>query len=355
MRPCLLLTGYLLAAPALARADGPPATPPSAVIPQAAIQTAAGLPRLHSLLVSRGGELILERYFHGARAARPANIKSVSKSVLSALVGIAIGKGLLPGVQAPIAPFFPGLAGADPQKQRITIEDLLTMRSGLESTSNRNYGAWVQSPDWVRFVLNRPLLYPPGVQMNYSTGNTHLLSAILTQASGSDTWKFAQDTLARPLGITLPAWPRDPQGIYFGGNEMLMTPRQMLTFGELYLHRGRANGRQVMPAAWVEASFVPRTRSPRNDRPYGYGWWMDDLAGRRIYYAWGFGGQYIFVAPDLDLVVVTTSSVAMGEGRRGHRSALYDLVDRLVISPLAAAAATPLSGPVSRPASRGPA
>jgi CubicO group peptidase (beta-lactamase class C family) len=314
------------------------ASAPAAVTLDPATQAASGLPRLYSLLVSQRGELVVERYLHGGRPATLANLKSASKSVISALVGIAIERGLLPGVQAPIAPFFPTLL--DPQKRQITIEDLLTMRSGLASTSNRNYGAWVQSPNWVRYILSRPLLGPPGEQMNYSTGNTHLLSAILTQVSGGDTWKFAQDALARPLGITLAKWPQDPQGIYFGGNEMLLTPRQMVAFGELYLHHGLANGRQVVPAAWVDASCVPRTRSPRNDRPYGYGWWIEDLAGHRACYAWGFGGQYIFVVPDLEMVVVTTSSASAGEDRRGHRSAIFDLVERLIIEPLASHASS---------------
>ena len=108
------------------------------------------------------------------------------------------------------------------------------MRSGLEGTSGRDYGAWVTSGNWVRHALTRPMLAAPGEDMEYSTGNTHLLSAILTKATGAAPGSFANDALARPLGFTLPQWPRDPQGIYFGGNDMLMTPRQMLAFGELY-------------------------------------------------------------------------------------------------------------------------
>ena len=214
----------------------------------AAVKTGEGLPRLHSLLVSRHGEIILEHYFHGTRATSFENVKSASKSVISALVGIAIDRKLLPGVNAPIAPYFPELsaANADPAKRKITIEDLLTMRSGLVDT-NRGYGAWVQSPNWVRYLLTRPLQRQPGEPMNYNTGNTHLLSAILTKVSGSDTWSFAQNTLGAPLGITLAKWPRDPQGVYFGGNDMLLTPRQMLKFGELYLHRGRNGDRQIVP------------------------------------------------------------------------------------------------------------
>src|SRR4030095_16580960 len=135
------------------------------------------------------------------------------------------------------------------------------MRSGLESTSNRNYGAWVQSANWVRYALMRPLIATPGTVMEYSAGNSHLLSAILTKASGRSTWQFAQESLAKPLGFALQPWPRDPQGVYFGGNDMLMTPRQMLAFGELYLDRGRASGMQIIPEAWVRDSFIPRGRS----------------------------------------------------------------------------------------------
>jgi CubicO group peptidase (beta-lactamase class C family) len=306
----------------------------------ASVKAGAGLPRMHSLLVSWHGELIAERYFHATRATSLEDIKSASKSVISALVGIAIGRGILPGVDTPIASYFPDLSGpgVDGRKKQITIADLLTMRSGLASTSRQNYGAWVQSPNWVRYVLSRPLSSPPGEQMDYSTGNTHLLSAILTKASGQDTWSFAEEELAEPLGFTLARWTRDPQGVYFGGNEMLMTPREMLKFGELYLHRGQIDGRQIVPAAWVADSFTARTQSPISGHQYGYGWWMDEMEGHRVYFAWGFGGQYIFVVPDLELVVVTTSSVSLGEDRREHRDAVYDMVDHLVVGSIASAA-----------------
>jgi CubicO group peptidase (beta-lactamase class C family) len=297
-----------------------------------AVKAASELPRLHSLLVSWRGELILERYFNGKRAGSLANVKSASKSIISALVGIAVDRGLVRSAKQPISTFFPDL---EAPKGAITIEDLLTMRSGLESTSNRNYGAWVQSRNWVRHVLSRPLFAPPGTFMVYSTGNTHVLSAILTKVSGKSTWQFAQETLARPLGFSLPQWPRDPQGIYFGGNDMLMTPRQMLMFGELYLNEGRANGRQIVSPKWIDDSFVPRGRSRFSERLYGYGWWMRETAGCRVYYAWGFGGQLIVLAPDLDLVVVSTSAATVSDDRRLHRRTVADIIDHLIIAPLA--------------------
>jgi CubicO group peptidase (beta-lactamase class C family) len=304
---------------------------------EAALALAKNLPRLHSLLVSRRGELVLERYYNGARATRPANIKSASKSIISALVGIAIERRLIAAVDTPIVTWFPELTkDRDHAKRTITIEDLLTMRSGLETTSNRNYGTWVQSRNWVQHALTRPLLSEPGTEMEYSTGNTHLLSAILTKTTRVSTWQFANQALAAPLGFTLARWPQDPQGIYFGGNDMLLTPRQMLAFGELYLARGRVNGKQIVPEAWIEQSFVARGRSYWSDQQYGYGWWVRELGGHRAYYAWGFGGQYIFVVPDLDLVVVTTSASTVAEDRRSHRRNVFDLVEYLIVEPVAA-------------------
>jgi CubicO group peptidase (beta-lactamase class C family) len=217
-------------------------------------------------------------------------------------------------------------------KRLITIENLLTMQGGLETTSNRNYGAWVLSPDWVGFVLQQPLQTQPGTVMQYSTGNTHLLSAILTRATGKSTLEYAREVLGAPLGFRLADWPRDPQGIYFGGNDMEMTARQMLAFGELYLNRGRANGKQVVPAAWIEKSLQRHAESLReHGRYYGYGWWIRDMAGFETPYAWGYGGQFIMLVPDLELVLVTTSNSTPHTDRRSHRRALQDLLEQDII------------------------
>jgi CubicO group peptidase (beta-lactamase class C family) len=295
-------------------------------------RAAADVPRLHSLLVSHRGTLVLERYLNGRRAAQRANVKSVSKSVISTLVGIAIEQKHIPSVREPIGTYFPGIlrGEANAATRAITIEDLLSMRSGLESTSGRNYGAWVTSKHWVRYALTRELETPPGAEMEYSTGNTHLLSAILSLATKKSTWQYAQEVLAKPLGFSLARWPQDPQGIYFGGNDMLFTPRQLVSYGELYLHRGRHGDRQVVPARWVDDSFIPRGRSDFNDQMYGYGWWMREFAGEQAYFAWGFGGQYVFVIPRLQLVVVTTSSTATGEERRGHRRTIFGLLEDVI-------------------------
>jgi CubicO group peptidase (beta-lactamase class C family) len=305
------------------------------------------LPELRSLLVSWRGELIAEHHARGVRPSQLANVKSASKSIIAALVGIAIERGLIKSVREPIVTYFPELRqDANKRKQSITIEDLLTMRSGLESTSGRNYGAWVRSRNWVRYALAQPMVSAPGSTMEYSTGTSHLLSAILTKATKRSTWQFAQEVLAKPLGISLARWPQDPQGIYFGGNEMLLTPKQMLAIGELYLKRGNVNGRQIVPAAWVDTSCVPRTTSAwDSDRRYGYGWWIQGFDGGTACFAWGYGGQYILVFRELNLVVTATSSTAVSEERRGHRRRLFDLIEQQVLRPvIAASMATDYTG-----------
>ena len=301
--------------------------------PASARGAAAALSRLHSLVVSHRGQITFEYYAAAHGPTRLANIKSASKSVIATLVGIAIADKLIPGLNEPIVRWFPELrTDPDKRKQTITIEDLLTMRSGLASTSGGQYGRWVTSSNWVRYALSRPMVSDPGSSMEYSTGTSHILSAILTKATGKSTHQFATEAVAKPLGITLARWPRDPQGIYFGGNEMLMTPRQMVAFGELYRNRGRVGERQVVSADWVDTSCKPRTRSRwDSDREYGYGWWIQEVGGHRACFAWGFGGQYVFVFRELDLVVVVTSSTTVSDERRGYRRELFDLLERHVL------------------------
>lgn len=302
-----------------------------------ALQVAQGMPRLHSLLISHDGELLVEEYFNGATANRAANVKSVSKSFMSALVGIAIEKGYVEGLNQPIGDFYADLLAGDENaaKRAITVGNLLAMQAGLQSTSFRNYGAWVLSDDWIGFALGQPLENTPGTRMRYSTGNTHLLSGILTQASGMSTLQFARQNLTGPLGIQLGHWQMDPHGIYFGGNNMEFTPRHMMVFGELYLNNGRANGRQILTGDWIKTSTQRLMESSREQgRFYGYGWWLRDMAGVEVTYAWGYGGQFILIAPALGLVVVTTSSSEPGDDRRRHTRSLYELLERQIVEPL---------------------
>jgi CubicO group peptidase (beta-lactamase class C family) len=292
---------------------------------------AAELPRLRSLLVSQHGQLVRERYFNGARRSGRTNIKSASKSIISALVGIAVRDGKLELTQR-VGEFFPQYVGppADPRVRDVTVEDLLTMRAGLQSTSFEHYGRWVTSRNWVRHVLTRPFEAPPGGPMIYSTGSTHLLSAILTKVTGMSTREYANRQLGRPLGIVFPRWRTDPQGVYFGGNDMYLTPREMLAFGQLYLSGGRSAGRQVLPRAWVDSTVVPRTRSGWSGHEYGYGWWLRDSGGYRVSFAWGYGGQFVFVVPELELIVVATSDANVRSRGGGHLDEVHAMLDEIV-------------------------
>jgi CubicO group peptidase (beta-lactamase class C family) len=296
---------------------------------------ADSLPRLRSLLVFHRDTLRRERYFRAARADQPANIKSASKSVISALVGIALARGHLRDVRQPLSELLPAeTRGLDSAHAAITVEDLLTMRAGLQSTSFDQYGAFVSSRNWVRHALTRPVVAPRGEAgpMIYSTGSTHILSAVLTRATKQSTWAFGRRSL-EPLGIRLRSWTTDPQGVYFGGNEMRMTPREMLAFGRLYLNGGRApDGTQLLPRAWIDSSWVPRTTSGWSGNAYGYGWWIREAHGHPVYFAWGYGGQFVFVVPSASMVVVATSDPTPERRDGAHLDAIHGLMDDLLVS-----------------------
>lgn len=301
------------------------------------LEQAGGLDRLRTLIIARHGRILVERAFRGPPPDRPVNVKSAAKSVISALVGIAIDRGVLTGVDQPIAPILRDRLPRDPDPRlgRITIGDLLSMRAGLERTSGANYGRWVNSRDWVRFALSRPFVDEPGGRMLYSTGNSHLLSAILTRASGGTTLQLARDWLGRPLDITIPAWTRDPQGIYFGGNEMALSPRALLRFGELYRQGGLIDGTQMLPESWIRASWRPLTSSPFTGHAYGYGWFVAQAESYLVYYAWGYGGQMLYVLPSLALTVVITSDANHPSGRDGYVRVLHRLLEEAIVPAVA--------------------
>jgi CubicO group peptidase (beta-lactamase class C family) len=321
----LLGAGFSLVAAARAAAQARGLDP---ALLDAALARARALPTLHSLLVARDGEELVAERLRGPGLDRPVNVKSVSKSVIAALVGAAIARGVLEGVDQRVAPVLGGLvpAGADPRVAVITIDHLLTMRAGLERTSGRNYGRWVTSPDWVRHVLTRPFVAEPGSRMLYSTGSYHLLSAVLTQAAGQSTLALARDWLGQPLGIDIPPWTRDPQGFYLGGNNMALAPRALLRFGEMYRAGGAWRGAQVLPTDWVQASWTPRTSSFFTGHAYGYGWFIVQARGYPVAYAWGYGGQMVYVVPALGLTAVITSDPTAPSGRSGYVRLLHRLL-----------------------------
>jgi CubicO group peptidase (beta-lactamase class C family) len=291
--------------------------------------------------------LASHRFNGGPPLDGATNIKSASKSVISALVGVAIARGVLQGPDQPVLSVLRAEAPAkpDPRLERLTVGRLLSMQAGLERTSGPNYGRWVTSPNWVRYALSRPFVDEPGGQMLYSTGSSHILSALLTRASGRSTLELARAWLGEPLGIQIPPWPRDPQGIYFGGNDMLLSPTALARFGELYRRSGRIDGREVVPAAWIAESWRPRTRSPRSGQQYGYGWFITEMRGHPVRFAWGYGGQMLYIVPDLELTVVMTSN-ATAPRERDHIASLH----RLIADGLIPAAETGSRSPAPTPA-----
>ncbi len=292
-------------------------------------QRAEDLKRLQSVIVSHDGTIVYER----GPVDRATNIKSLSKSVISALVGIAVDKGVLSGPDEKIAPILSASLPKerDPRLDDITVGDLLTMRSGLERTSGQNYGAWISSANWVRDALDRPFVDQPGGRMLYSTGNTHLLSAVLTKASGKTTLQLARDWLGEPLGITIAPWERDPQSIYLGGNNMSLSPHALVKIGEMYRNGGMADGKRVLSKSWIDASWTPVTQSFFTGHGYGYGWFETELAGHKVHYGWGFGGQMLYVVPNIRLTVVMTSDTRHYERGSGYVQDLHALLGEAII------------------------
>ena len=302
------------------------------------VERARELPRLHSMMIAQDGETVLSHAANGRSVDRAANIKSVAKSIISALVGMAIDRGLIKSAGQPLAELMPLPPGADPKLKAVTVGNFLSMQTGLERTSGRNYGRWVQSEDWVSFALSRPFIDEPGGAMLYSTGSSHVMSALLTRVSGKSTWALANAWLAEPLGISIPKWQTDPKGIYFGGNNMTLSPRALLTIGELYRNGGLHKGRRVLSENWVKQSWEPRTASRFTGHPYGYGWFMRQICGHTAYYGRGFGGQFLYVIPGLKASVVILSDPGRHSRQEGYWWSMSELMDDHVVPALARAA-----------------
>jgi CubicO group peptidase (beta-lactamase class C family) len=186
----------------------------------------------------------------------------------------------------------------------------------------------------VRDVLAQPFVDAPGGGMLYSTGSTHLLSAILTRVTGQSTLQLSRQWLGPQPGFAISAWARDPQGVYFGGNQMSMTPRSLLAFGELFRNGGRSSdGTPLLSQRWISASWAPRTRSVFTGDGYGYGWFARSIGGQDVRFAWGYGGQMLYVVPALDLVVVMTSDPDQPSGSSGYLLELHALLAKLIATP----------------------
>ncbi len=279
------------------------------------------------ILVARAGRLLADVYLRGTRPGALRNVKSASKSVLSAVVGSAVERDELE-LDDPVSRYLSAARELDdPVKRSITVQDLLGMRSGLESTSFGNYSSWVSTRNWVASALARPLVDQPGTRRRYSTGDTHLLSAMVTAATGTSTLAYAEQHLFRPLGITRLSWQRDPQGVHFGGNNLSLAARDLARFGQLYLDRGRFGDQQIISHDWVRRSTRAQgtTQSGEWGR-YGWLWWLRPPHERGAFSANGFGGQYLYISPAHELLVVI-GSTEVSKGRDWRRDLFEQIVD----------------------------
>ncbi|AIQ48014.1 beta-lactamase [Paenibacillus sp. FSL R7-0273] len=296
---------------------------------------------LRSCLINRQGRLAFEHYRETSTAGELAKINSCTKSVLSALFCIAMEKGLLPDPNTLLAEFYPRIRqDRDPRKAEITLEQLLSMTAGFNWTEfggQNSFPRMTRSENWIDFVLEQRLSHNPGEHMEYNSGVSQLLAAILVQGTGMPVARFAEEELFGPLGIEQYEWEQDPQGIHTGGFGLRLRPAHLLNFGQLFLQQGEWEQRQLITPGLLSRSTqtVIQADSPRRGG-YAWHWWTDSYArlhqespdaAFRYYYARGYGGQFVYVIPELETVVVLT------QDHRGKQKPPVDMF-RESIAPL---------------------
>ena len=266
---------------------------------------------INSEVIVKDGVIIDEYYKEGYDQNSVFTLQSTSKSITSALVGIAIDKGFIEGVDIPISTYFPQISEYGSEyKNQITIRHLLTHTTGLDASDTANWDEWLVSSNWVDYVLDRQAVSRPGTVFNYFTGNTHLLSAIIEKATGKTAYDFGKEYLFDKLNMDSVQCTTDPQGISDGGNGFALDPYDMAKFGQLYLNNGVWEGEQIISSEWIEQSTTLQFDRSSGSADYGYQWWVRTFGEQNYpaYFAQGHAGQYIFVVPDLELVVVFTSN-----------------------------------------------
>ncbi len=280
---------------------------------------------VYSCVIIRDGKIVDEYFKEGYGPSSVFTIQSCSKSITSALVGIAIAQGFIKSVDDFASDYLPQLSESKfPDMKKITLKQLLNHTSGLVGTDSKIWNEWRSSPNWIDYIVSRPMTAKPGAYFEYSTGNTHLLAAILEKATGKGLLEYGEEVLFKKIGITSAELKTDPQGIGDGGNGFSLTAYDMARFGQLFLDGGKWDGVQIVPESWVKESTSLQAR--KNGSRYGYQWWLRNYgkAGIPGYNAQGFGGEYIFVVPGLRLIVVYTS------WHRGNLNSYFYNVDKLV-------------------------
>lgn len=281
-----------------------------------------------SLLIIRHGYIVSETYYNIYHQDSTHELYSVTKSFISTLIGIAIDQGLIDGVSHRVADYFPEAIpeDGDPLKSKMTLENLLTMTTGLEwEDGDPVFREMYSSGDWVAYVLNKPVVEKPGSHFNYCSGCSHVLSAIIKKTTGMNTQDFARKTLFGPLGITKFKWDADSDGTSIGGWGLQITPREMAKLGYLYLHQGEWDGQQIVSSDWVRKATQKQIEAVDNLN-YGYQWWIYPRFG--AYVALGLYGQTIFVVPQSDLLVVTTA------GSFDNHDEIFRLIEDYIIPAL---------------------
>jgi CubicO group peptidase (beta-lactamase class C family) len=292
------------------------------------------LPDAFSLLVVRNGYLVFEKYYSWGSPEKIAVVHSVTKSVTSALIGIALDKGYLDSVDQKLIDFFPEYASGDldPRIKEINLKHILTMSAGFRwNDRGPVMRDWYTSEDWAKFTIQLPLVTMPGDKFNYNSSISHLLSIILAKSTKTSTLDFAKQNLFEPLGIQSGFWRQDPQGYQIGGFGLGFSARDLAKFGFLYLNNGYWNGQSIVPEQWVKQSTEQQIQAVRHPFygtfGYGYQWWVKQVDGCSSFRAWGRRGQYIVVVPELDLVIAVTSNPGLPHPPTSiHYSPLFDLV-----------------------------
>ena len=281
------------------------------------------VPDRHSLLIVKNGYLVTEEYFDGYSANKLHMLQSVTKSFTSAAIGIAIDKGYIEGVEEKVLEFFTEMTdirNLDDRKRSMALKDILTMQTGTDyherGRDSPHFKLNALLTGWDSFYLNRPMVCEPGTKYQYDSGGVILLSAILKKASGQHADEFLEEHLFIPLGIERKWWIRNFEGHPHTGGGLRLRPRDMAKFGLLYLQKGKWNGKQIIPEWWVNESFKKRVdfdvEGRGHETGYGYLWWIQEPDANNkedhiVYSARGAFGQYIFIIPDHDMVIVVTA------------------------------------------------